>query len=501
MIMRDIKALQTQAKGLALLYVEDNQSLRENASKLFRNLFETVDSAEDGEIGLELFKKNHYPLVITDVKMPKLDGIALSREIKKIKPETKIIVMSAYDDKESLLKFIELGISSFVKKPVNISELTDILYSCVKEIKHEKDTNLFYMHLKSVFNYQSSMVMMLAGEKPILANQIFLDFFNVQTIEEFRREIKDIGSKFMQHDGFLYENEHTQWIELVRLKERRIFHVKMKNSLGAIKHLILKYQAIPEKNGHGILSFDDVTELNLLKLFDEKESSQDGKRQDTKALHDLLEVIQRNSAKIELHNYYKGLSITNDAVITNVTANSIELKTTYLQQKAIQYEQRTIIVSEALPRTLSCAAVVNIVFDKQLVELTDLTFVETSPIARKTVRVNPEGKQSASIFIGENKFQGDVIIEDISLDAVKLKLDYLPPGLAKGSEVVLDLVLELDKKPLIINTKAKLLRKNESMHSFNLVFLFENVKRNDLIKYITKRQMAIIREFKGLNNG
>jgi CheY-like chemotaxis protein len=499
--MQDVKALKAQAKGLTLLYVEDNQSLRENASKLFRNLFETVDSAEDGAVGLDLFKKNHYPIVITDIKMPNLDGIELASKIKKIKPETKIIVMSAHDDKESLLKFIELGISNFVKKPVNISELTDILYACVKEIKHEKDTALFYMHLKSIFNYQSSMVVMLEDAKPILANQIFLDFFNVQTIEEFRVTVKDIGSKFMPHDGFLYEDENRHWLELIRLKERRLFHVKMKSPAGSIKHFILKYQAIPEKNGHGILSFDDVTELNLLKLFDAKESSQDNIREDTRALHDLLEVIQRNSAKIELHNYYKGLSITNDAVITKVKADVIELKTTYMQQKAIQHEQRTIIISEALPKTLSCAAVVNITFEKQTVELKDLSFVESSPITRKTVRVVPDGKQTTSIFLGKNKFQGDVTIDDISLDAVKLKLDYLPPGLAKGSEVTLDMVLELDKKPLIINTKAKLLRKSESMHSFNLVFLFENVKRSELVKYITKRQMAIIREFKGLNNG
>jgi CheY-like chemotaxis protein len=497
----DIKSLQAQAKGLTILYVEDNLSLRENASNLLRKLFDRVDSAEDGAVGLELFKKNHYSLVITDIKMPKLDGIALSSEIRKIKPETKIIIMSAHDEKDTLLKVIEQGVFSFLKKPVNITQLTDVLYNAVKEIRHERDTNLFYMHLKSIFNYQSSMVVMLDGEKLILANQIFLDFFNVQTLEEFRRNVKDIGSRFMPHDGFLYEDESRQWLEIVRLKEKRLFHVKMQNSLGIIKHFILKYQAIPEKNGHGILSFDDVTELNLLKLFDQKESSQDIKKQDSKALYDLLEVIQRNSAKIELHNYYKGLSITNDAVITKVTTNSIELKTTYLQQKAIQYEQKTIIVSEALPKSLYCGAVINIVFDKQSVELKDLVFIESSPIARKTVRVVPDGKQSTSIFIGENKFQGDATIEDISLDAVKLRLDYLPPGLSKESDVNLDLVLELDKKPLIINTKAKLLRKSESMHSFNLVFLFENVKKSELVKYIAKRQMAIIREFKGLNNG
>ena len=499
--MSDLKSLQVLAKGLTLLYIEDNQTLRENASRLFHKFFERVDTAEDGLVGLELFKKNHYPLVITDIRMPKLDGIALAAKIKDIRPETKIIVMSAFDDKETLLKFIELGVFRFLKKPVNITELSDVLHAALQELKHERDVNLFHMHLKSIFNYQSSMVLMVEDEKPILANQILLDFFNVETIEFFRKEIPDLGAKFMPHDGFLYENGVVEWLNLLKNNEKKLYHVKMQTLEGKIKHFILKYQAIPEKQGHGILSFDDVTELNLLKLFDQKSTTSDVKYQDTKALYNLLEVIQRNSAKVQLHNYYKGLSITNDAVITRVWPDKIELKTTYLQQKAIQYEQRTILVSEALPKTLSCGAVINIMFEKQTVEFKDLAFVETSPIARKTVRVTPEGNQSASIFIGENKFQGEVIIEDISLDAVKLKLDYLPPGLAKGSEVTLDFVLELDKKPLIINTRAMLLRKSESMHSFGLVFLFDNVKKNDLVKYITKRQMSIIREFKGLQNG
>ena len=79
-----------------------------------------------------------------------------------------------------------------------------------------------------------------------------------------------------------------------------------------------------------------------------------------------------------------------------------------------------------------------------------LHFVKTSPITRKTIRVVPDGKQSVSLFIREGKFHGDCEIEDISLDAVKIKMNALPAG---------------------------------------------------LVKYITKRQMALIREIKGMQNG
>jgi len=496
--MSDLKKLKSAAKGFSILYVEDNKALRLNVERLLHKFFDNVFVAEDGTVGLEMFKKHHYHLVITDIKMPNMDGIEFTKNIKKIQPDTKVIVMSAFDDKEYLLKGIELGVFRFLKKPVNLAELTDVLYLAVEEIKHESNTKLFFTHLQSIFNYQSSMVIMLNKAHPILANQMLFDFFGVDSIEAFKENHGDISRVFMEHDGFLYNSEEENALDRLQTSDKKLFHVKIKNYKGEIKHLIAKYQIIPEKHGYGVLSFDDVTELKLLKLFDEKQTNLDNKAQDTKAMFDLLEVIQRNSAKIALHNYYKGLSITNDAVITDTQNGMLTLKTNYLQQKAIQYEGKTIIVSEALPHAIECNTIVKLKFDNQSIEIKNIKFIKSSPITRKTIRVIPEEKHTASLFLGENKFHGDVRIEDISLDAVKLQLNALPAGLQAGDEVHLDLVVELDKRPLIINTKATMLRKSESRHSFSVVFMFNESKKGDLVKYITKRQMAIIREFKGL---
>ena len=499
--MSDLKSLKLAAQGFDILYVEDNKSLRENASKLLKKFFDKVDVAVDGIDGLAKFKKNHYPLVITDIKMPNMDGMTLTQKIKNIQPETKVIVMSAFDEKEYLHRAIKLGIYRFLKKPVNITELTDTLSEAVSEIQHERESRLFYTHLKSIFNYQSSMVMMINKEKPILANQLFLDFFEVENIADFKNQFLDLGDEFMKHDGFLYNHNNIYWLDVLKLNAKKLFHVKMQNRKNKLRHYILKYQEIPEKIDHGILSFDDVTELNLLKLFDEKANANDKNTHDTKAMFDLLDVIHRNSAKIEVHNYYKGLSITNSAIISEIGEDSITLKASYLQLKAIQLEKQTIIISEALPRTLFCEEVVSLSFETQSVKFKKLRFINSSPVTRKTVRVSPDDKQTVSLFLGDNKFHGDTSIEDISLDGVKIKLNALPPGLEKGSVVTLDLVLELEKRPLIINTRATMLRKSEASHSFSIVFLFDGAIGGDLVKYITKRQMAIIREFKGMQNG
>ncbi len=500
--MSDLKQLVADAQGLTLLYVEDNTALRENASKLLLKFFSNVYTAGDGEEGLKLFKKHHPKIVITDIKMPKMDGLELADKIKKIAPETKIIIMSAFDDRENLHASLKLNITDFLSKPVNVAQLSEVLQATVQKIRQENHQLIFYSHLQSIFNYQSSMVMMLQGEIPIIANKMMLDFFGFDSLESSFKEPNDLGKMFLEHDGFLYNKPDHYWFDEVRTHENKLYHVKVKNKEEKIRHLILKYQKLPKKKEYGILSLDDVTELNLLKLFDAKQAQSDENLQDTTAMFNLLEVIQRNSAKVVLHNYYKGLSITNDAVIVQIKPESIIVKTSFLQEKAIQFEKKCLIVSEALPNPIACDEVVKMSFDNQSIEFKKIHFVSTSSIQRSTIRLVPE-KHTATLFIGENKFQGEVSIEDISLDAVRLNLNALPAGLVKGDEVLIDMVLTMDNKPFIINTKAVMLRKSESRYSFSVVFMFKfkDGARNELVKYITKRQMVIIREFKGLQNG
>jgi len=499
--MTKLEKLKSDTKGFSVLYVEDNDKLREDASTFLKKLFNTVYTASDGKKGLSIFKKHSPQIVITDIKMPCMDGIELTKHIKNISTDTKVLLMSAFDESEYLYSAIELGIFRFLKKPVSIKNFSEVLHSCVKEIKKEQNIKLFNTHLHSVFNYQSSIVIMMKDSKPTFVNQMFLDYFEVESIEEFMEKHVDLGNLFLEHDGFLYNKADKTWFDELSVNPQKPYNIKLQDKEESFRHFIVKYQIIPDKKSYGILSFDDITELNLLKLYDASRVKSDENIKDTKAMFKLLEVIQRNSAKVQLHNYYKGLSITNDAVITEIKEDSIVIKTNFLQQKAVQFERKSIIVSEALPSPIVCDEVVNISFDNQSVEFKNIHFISSSPVTRSTVRVVPEDKHTVSLFLGENKFQGEVNIEDISLDAVRLKLNALPAGLTKDDEVHIDMVLTMDKRPLIINSKATMFRKKENRHSFSVVFIFDGTKKSELVKYITKRQMAIIREFKGLQNG
>ena len=498
--MSTSKELQEEAKDFTVLYAEDNDALRTNATKLLKKFFHHVYVAADGKEGYVLFKEYRPQIVITDIKMPHLSGLKLSALIHESNPKTKIIVMTAFDDKEYLYKAIELGVFRYLKKPVTLSSLTEALHDAIIKIGEEKEQELFHDYMRNIFDYQSSLIVMYKNGQMLLSNQPFKDFFEVENVNEFKDRYGDIGNLLLEHDGFLYNHQERNWYEEISANDQKLYHAKIKNQKTEVRHFFLKYQRVPEDESLSILSFDDVTELNLLKLFDNKKTKIDEIEQDTKAIFNLLEAVHRNGAKVQLYNYYKGLSITNSAFVVDVGEDTVSLKTNFTQQKAIQFEQQTIILSDAFPYALLCTKVYNINLEKQSVSLRNLKFIPSSPIDRSTIRLVPEDKHTVSLFLEDSKYQGMTRIEDISLDAIRLRVDALPPGLEPDSELYVDIVLEMDKTPLILNTKVTLFKKIENKHSFTLILLFDFKadQKTNLMKYITKRQMAIIREFKGL---
>ena len=114
---------------LSILFVEDHEELRLGTTRILESIFKTVDSCSNGKVALTQYKKykqTHnatYDIVLSDIEMPYMDGIELTRQIYTINPEQPIIILSAYDETEYLLQLIKLGIEQFIKKPIDYQEL------------------------------------------------------------------------------------------------------------------------------------------------------------------------------------------------------------------------------------------------------------------------------------------------------------------------------------------------------------------------------------------
>lgn len=108
-----------------ILIIEDEAAIRRVLVKILseENDSYQVDEAEDGAVGLEKIKNNDYDLVLCDIKMPKMDGVEVLEEVKKIKPEIPMVMISGHGDMETAIHTMRLGAFDYISKPPDLNRL------------------------------------------------------------------------------------------------------------------------------------------------------------------------------------------------------------------------------------------------------------------------------------------------------------------------------------------------------------------------------------------
>jgi CheY-like chemotaxis protein len=116
---------------LNLLYVEDADFTREALAYYLKRRFKRVDVAGDGQEGLARFQANPYDVVLTDVMMPVMDGLEMTRQIKALNPVIPVIVISAYSDQGSRQRATEAGVDEFLVKPFYPEKVCESIYKII----------------------------------------------------------------------------------------------------------------------------------------------------------------------------------------------------------------------------------------------------------------------------------------------------------------------------------------------------------------------------------
>jgi two-component system response regulator PhoP len=109
---------------LRILIVEDEVRLAENIARSFReSAGYAVDIARDGEDGLFMAESNPYDAVLLDLMLPKLDGLGVLRKMREAKQHTPVLVLTARDEKESIVALLNTGADDYLTKPFDLGEL------------------------------------------------------------------------------------------------------------------------------------------------------------------------------------------------------------------------------------------------------------------------------------------------------------------------------------------------------------------------------------------
>lgn len=145
----DLVQLTGQTKKLTAMIVEDEKITNELLSSTFKNFFSDVYSCFNGEEALETYNKKQPDVVFVDIVMAGMDGIELSRKIRQINPTQIIIVISASNDIEKISESIEVGVNSFIQKPIDTKKIIELLTSVVSMVskKRKVETKTFSISL------------------------------------------------------------------------------------------------------------------------------------------------------------------------------------------------------------------------------------------------------------------------------------------------------------------------------------------------------------------
>ena len=142
------KELKSLSKNYKLLYVEDDEISRSISLELFENFFSDIDIAVDGQEAIDKFKSSKYDLVITDILMPRMNGIELLGEIRRLDDYIPVLMLSAYNDAEYFLDAIRLGVDGYLVKPLDTKQFISQISKVINELLVKKQADEYQKTLE-----------------------------------------------------------------------------------------------------------------------------------------------------------------------------------------------------------------------------------------------------------------------------------------------------------------------------------------------------------------
>ncbi|MEA3554177.1 MAG: response regulator [Campylobacterota bacterium] len=125
-------------KTITLLYVEDDDTIRNQTFSLFEKIFKKVYVACDGQVGLDTYSKHqdNIDIIVSDIHMPKLNGLDMIEKVNNIeKVSIPKIITTAHTDSQNLLNAIDIHVDKYIRKPVQIKDLTVSIVNLVSKYR------------------------------------------------------------------------------------------------------------------------------------------------------------------------------------------------------------------------------------------------------------------------------------------------------------------------------------------------------------------------------
>lgn len=278
----------------SILLVEDEPIVRMELKKFLQRYSHDVLTARNGEEGLSMFKTFHPAIIVSDIRMPKMNGMEMARQIKSDFPEQIIIFTTAHSDSNYLLEAIEMQVAGYIMKPVDLGLLQKKIIEIYKHIEEKRQRKLYENILEDISQMQNNMHAIYNIDKEaVFFNKKLLHFIGYTTLEDFIEASQPLKNIFEKVDGCYYDadNKNHFWIDALREIEpkKRIVAMRSKEEKTLKFFLLSISDTLQSQNT--IVSFSEVTYIMQEKILSESNAY----------LDELTQIPNRKKFNIILH--------------------------------------------------------------------------------------------------------------------------------------------------------------------------------------------------------
>jgi len=207
--------------------------------------------------------------------MPKMDGLKMCSLIKDINKNIPIVITSAHNDPHFLNKAIQIGISTYAMKPIDLYQLVESMIKAIEpiylknqlaqlKISLESRVDTEIQKIKSILDAQDNIIILSNKETINIVNKRFLEFFKVDSIEEFINSYNSIFDLFIKEYGFISKDilsKNDSYYEFIKNLAEVDSVIKIKNSQNEDRIFTINIDNYDESNDFYVVSLTDITEI------------------------------------------------------------------------------------------------------------------------------------------------------------------------------------------------------------------------------------------------
>ena len=226
-----LKKTELILKNSSILLVEDEEHLRASFAKVLLLYVNQVYTAGDGQEAFLIYQNQHPDIIITDIKMPKMNGLELIKKIRKENHHIPIIVTSAYTDQDFLLESIKLSLVEYIVKPIKERDLTRLLETSAT-ILLEKSKTIIHIDKHNVYDYENKVL--IQNQTAIVLTQKEIEFFEMLLAHKGNL----VTRQLLEDALYIYEEAPPSALKNLVFKLRKKVGMSIIETVGKLGYII-----------------------------------------------------------------------------------------------------------------------------------------------------------------------------------------------------------------------------------------------------------------------